>query len=70
MSYPASPKTARIKQMLMEMKLYKQIQSDLRVPLGAVKYQVTRMGMLRIPVTREERLWLAEKRGINPRLVP
>ena len=54
----------------MEMKLYKQIQSELRVPLAAVKWQVTQMGMLRIPVTREERLWLAEKRGINPKLVP
>lgn len=70
MSYPANPKTAQIKRMLMEMKLYKQIESELRVPLAAVKWQVTRMGMLRIPVTREERLWLAEKRGINPKLVP
>lgn len=70
MSYPANPKTAQIKRMLMEMKLYKQIQSELRVPLAAVKWQVNRMGMLRIPVTREERLWLAEKRGINPKLVP
>ena len=70
MSYPASPKTTQIKQMLMEMKLYKQIESELRVPLAAVKWQVTRMGMLRIPVTRQERLWLAEKRGINPKLVP
>ena len=70
MSYPAHPKTAQIKRMLMEMKLYKQIQSELRVPLAAVKWQVTKMGMLRIPVTRQERLWLAEKRGINPKLVP
>ena len=70
MSYPANPKTTQIKRMLMEMKLYKQIESELRVPLAAVKWQVTRMGMLRIPVTREERLWLAEKRGINPKLVP
>jgi len=28
------------------------------------------MGMLRILVTRQERLWLAERRGINPKLVP
>jgi len=69
-SYPANPKTAKIKQMLMEMKLYKQIQCELRVPLAAVKWHVTQMGMLRIPVTRQERLWLAEKRGINPKLVP
>jgi len=69
-SYPANPKTAQIKRMLMEMKLYKQIEAELRVPLAAVKWQVTRMGMLRIPVTRQERLWLAEKRGINPKLVP
>jgi len=56
--------------MLMEMKLYKQIQSELRVPLAAIKWHVSDMGMLRILVTRQERLWLAERRGINPKLVP
>lgn len=70
MSYPAHPKSAQIKRMLMEMKLYKQIQSELRVPLAAIKWHVSDMGMLRILVTRQERLWLAERRGINPKLVP
>ena len=70
MSYPGNPKSDKIVRMLMEMKLYKQIESELRVPLAAVKWQVTRMGMLRIPVTREERLWLAERRGIDKKLVP
>lgn len=70
MSYPGNPKSDKIVRMLMEMKLYKQIKSELCVPLAAVKWQVTRMGMLRIPVTREERLWLAERRGIDKKLVP
>jgi hypothetical protein len=56
--------------MLMEMRSYKEIALTLRVPLAAVKWQVNQRQMLRIPITREERLWLAEKRGIDRKLVP
>jgi len=69
-SYPRHPKWEQIRQMLLEMRTYKEIAIVLEVPLAAVKWQVTGMGMLRIPVTREERLWLAEKRGIARKVVP
>ena len=70
MSYPLNPQSAKIVQMLMEMRSYKEIAMTLRVPMAAVKWQVDQRQMLRIPITREERLWLAEKRGINRKLVP
>lgn len=70
MSYPLNPSSAKIVQMLMEMRSYKEIAMTLRVPMAAVKWQVDQRQMLRIPITREERLWLAEKRGINRKLVP
>jgi len=70
LSYPLNPSSAKIVQMLMEMRSYKEIAMTLRVPMAAVKWQVDQRQMLRIPITREERLWLAEKRGINRKLVP
>ena len=54
----------------MEMRQYKQIESELRIPTGVVRNQAARLGMIRVPLTREERLWIAEKRGINRKLVP
>jgi hypothetical protein len=56
--------------MLMEMRTYKEIALTLRVPLSAVKWQVDQRRMLRIPLTREERLWLADKRGVDRKVVP
>jgi hypothetical protein len=70
MSYPLNPQSAKIVQMLMEMRTYKEIALTLRVPMAAVKWQVDQRKMLRIPLTREERLWLADKRGIDRKLVP
>jgi hypothetical protein len=70
MSYPINPKGEAIRRMLMEMRTYKEIALTLRVPMAAVRWQVDQRQMLRIPVTREERLWLAEKRGIDRKLVP
>lgn len=70
MSYPLNPQSAKIVQMLMEMRTYKEIALTLRVPLSAVKWQVDQRKMLRIPLTREERLWLADKRGIDRKVVP
>lgn len=70
MSYPINPKSGKILQMLMEMRSYKEIALTLRVPMAAVRWQVDQRQMLRIPVTREERLWLAERRGIDRKLVP
>lgn len=70
MSYPINPKGEAIRRMLMEMRTYKEIALTLRVPMAAVRWQVDQRQMLRIPVTREERLWLAERRGIDRKLVP
>jgi len=69
-SYPSNPKGEAIRRMLMEMRTYKEIALTLRVPMAAVRWQVDQRQMLRIPVTREERLWLAERRGIDRKLVP
>ena len=70
MSYPINPKGESIRQMLMEMRSYKEIALTLRVPLSAVKWQVDQRRMLRVPLTREERLWLADKRGVDRKVVP
>ena len=70
MSYPLNPQSAKIVQMLMEMRTYKEIALTLRVPLSAVKWQVDQRKMLRIPLTREERLWLADKRGVDRKVIP
>lgn len=70
MSYPGHPKAEQIKKLLLEMRTYKDIALTLRVPLAAIRWQLQRQQMLRIAVTREERLWLAEKRGIPRSFVP
>ena len=54
----------------MEMRQYKQIESDLHVPVAVIRNQAARLGMVRVPLTREERLWIAEKRGIDRKLTP
>lgn len=70
MTYPSNPQTAKIVRMLMEMRTYKEIALTLRVPLSTVKWQVDQRNMLRVPLTREERLWLADKRGVDRKVVP
>lgn len=70
MSHPPHPKSAKITKALMEMRQYKQIESDLRVPVAVIRNQAARLGMVRVPLTREERLWIAEKRGIDRKLAP
>lgn len=70
MSFPRHPKGETICRMLMEMRAYKQIESELKVPLAVVRNQAARMDMVRVALTREERLWLADKRGIDRKLVP
>jgi hypothetical protein len=56
--------------MLLEMRPHKTIALELRVEPTLIRTQSDRLGLLRIGLTREERLWLAEKRGIDRRLVP
>ena len=70
MSYPRHPKGEAIRRMLMEMRSHKTISLELRVPVEVVRNQADRLGILRVGLTKEERLWLADKRGIDRRLVP
>lgn len=70
MSHPLHPKAAEITKALMEMRPFKRIETELRVPVMLVRNQAARLGMMRVPLTREERLWIGEKRGIDRKLVP
>lgn len=70
MSYPRHPKAEKIQRALLEMKQYKTIRAELDVGSRAVLSQARRLEMIRLPVTREEREWLADRRGISRRLVP
>ena len=56
--------------MLLEMRSNKYIASTLRVDLQTVRNQAERLGFLKLGLTRDERLWLDEKRGIDPKLAP
>jgi hypothetical protein len=70
LSYPRHPKAEEIQRALLEMKQYKTIRAELDVGSRAVLSQARRLEMIRLPVTRQEREWLAERRGIDRRLVP
>ena len=56
--------------MLLEMRPHKTISSELRVQADIIRTQSNRLGLLRIGLTREERLLIAAKRGLDPKLVP
>lgn len=70
MSYPRHPKAEQIQRALLEMKQYKQVRAEVGVGERAVRSQAKRLQMIHLPVTREEREWLADRRGISRRLVP
>ncbi len=70
MSFPRHPKGEAITKMLLEMRSNKYIASTLRVDLQTVRNQAERLGFLKLGLTRDERLWLAAKRGIDPKLAP
>ena len=70
MSYPRHPQSAKIRTMLLEMRPIKEICFTLGVQPLLVRNQADHLGLLRIGLTREERLMIAAKRGINPKLVP
>jgi len=69
-SYPRHPKAEQIQKALLEMKQYKQVRAELNVGERAVRSQARRLEMIHLPVTRKEREWLADMRGINRKLVP
>lgn len=70
MSYPRHPKGDAITKLLLEMRSNKYIASTLRVDLQTVRNQAERLGLLKLGLTREERLWLADKRGVDRKVVP
>ena len=70
MSYPRHPKGDEICRLLLEMRPVKEICAAMKVKPTTVRNQIDRLGLIRIGLTREERLWLADKRGIDRRLVP
>ena len=70
MSQPRHPLGEKICKMLLEMRPHKSISSELRVQADIIRTQSNRLGLLRIGLTREERLLIAAKRGLDPKLVP
>ena len=70
MSYPKHPKAAQIERMLLEMESSKAIKAQLNISDNTLKTTRRRLGMLRVALTYEERLLIAQKRGINPNLIP
>ena len=70
MSQPRHPLGEKICKMLLEMRPHKAISSELRVQADIIRTQSNRLGLLRIGLTREERLLIAARRGLDPKLVP
>jgi hypothetical protein len=70
MSQIRHPQGPKICKMLLEMRPVKEICSTLGVQPLLVRNQADHLGLLKIGLTREERLIIAAKRGINPKLVP
>ena len=70
MSQPRHPLGDKICKMLLEMRPHKSIASELRVQADIIRTQSNRLGLFRIGLTREERLLIAAKRGLDPKLVP
>lgn len=70
MSYPMHPKAAEVERMLLEMRDSKHIQAELGVGERVVRRQARRLEMIRIPCTHEERLFLAQRRGVTTKYVP
>ena len=70
MSHPRHPKSDDIDRALLEMRPWKEIRAMLKIGERSVNSAARRLTMLRIPVTRAERELLADRRGIDRRLVP
>lgn len=70
MSYPRHPKAEEVQKMLLEMRDWKQIRAELNVGERVVRGQARRLDMRRIPVTYEERVHLAKRRGVTTKYIP
>ena len=70
MSYPEHAKAQAVQQMLMEMQPTKVICHKLQVGGAVVRNQMRRLGLLRVSLTPEERIRIADARGIDRRCLP
>ena len=70
MSYPIHPKGEEVCRMLMEMQPTKVICHKLQVGGAVVRNQMRRLGLLRVSLTLEERIRIADARGIDRRCLP
>jgi hypothetical protein len=69
-SYPQHAKAKEVEQMLMQMQPTKVICHKLRVGGAVVRNQMRRLGLLRVSLTPEERIRIADARGIDRRCLP
>ena len=70
MSYPQHAKAKEVQRMLMEMQPTKVICHKLHVSGAVVRNQMRCLGMLRVSLTLEERIRIADARGIDRRCLP
>ena len=70
MSYPQHAKAQAVQRMLMEMQPTKVICHKLKVDGAVVRNQMRRLGLLRVSLTLEERIKIADARGIDRRCLP
>ena len=70
MSYPEHVKAQAVQRMLMEMQPTKIICHKLQVGGAVVRNQMRRLGLLRVSLTLEERIRIADARGIDRRCLP
>ena len=70
MSYPQHAKAQAVQKMLLEMQPTKVICHKLKVGGAVVRNQMRRLGLLRVSLTLEERIKIADARGIDRRCLP
>ena len=70
MSYPQHAKAQAVERMLLEMQPTKIICNELGVGGAVVRNQMRRLGLLRVSLTLEERIRIADARGIVRRCLP
>ena len=70
MSYPQHAKAREVERMLLEMQPTKIICNELGVGGAVVRNQMRRLGLLRVLLTLEERIRIADARGIDRRCLP
>jgi len=68
-SYPRHPQADEIQRRLMQMQMVKEIIADLHCGWRAIKRQRRRIGLKLIWATEAERIAIADKRGVDRRLV-